>query len=339
MSVKISSELAILFLLLAAISFSFSLYYGFRIYALVSPRFRSNSVRILVSILILISLFFAIFYITDKSETCIPCHSVNTLSKPHKKLECITCHAENSLSGKLVFKLQQAKMFLSFERYRLGSSFECVPNSRCLKCHEEIKKTIKSQKLRVRHFDFIQTTKCIGCHENSVHAVFNTQTNAMDKCLSCHIPKVLENGCKPCHLNKLSFSEYKKELGIEHTSNFYKTHGFSVSNTCIPCHHVEFCNKCHSSYPHKNGFKQVHGKLAKNDVSECRKCHLTVKCNNCHGIEMPHNEYWKELHGKQAVKNWAQICSRCHSLYSCSNCHHKNFIDRFKEKLEQNERI
>ncbi|MCX7831588.1 MAG: hypothetical protein N2440_01660 [Actinobacteria bacterium] len=293
-----------------------------------------KSIRALGSIMLLIVLIFGITYISDKSETCIACHSINNLSQPHNKLECIDCHTDSGFSGKLVFKMKQLRMFLSFERYRLGSSFECLPNSKCLRCHDEIKKTIKSKTVAVRHSDFIQITKCIECHENSVHAVFATTRSTMEKCLNCHNPKVTEEGCKPCHSRKLSLTAFTRALGIEHSSNFYKTHGYNLPNTCNPCHKVDFCQRCHPTYPHKSGFKQVHGKLAKKNISECRTCHLITKCNNCHGIEMPHTGEWKEIHGKQAVKDWSSICSRCHSLSSCSNCHLSDFIDEFEKRAK-----
>lgn len=332
MRLTLTPELAIIFLVLSAFSLSFAVYFSFQVYSALSPRLKARSLNALGSVLLVLVLAYAVYYISDLNETCLACHAVNNLSKQHQKLRCISCHKDPGLSGAMVFKLKQARMFSRLRSYELGMSLNCSPNEKCISCHKTVLKTLNGKSVRVRHVDFLNQTKCIWCHEKEVHAVFEPESSVMSRCLYCHSPLNEEKKCQFCHLRQRSVLKYSENLNLQHTSSFFSIHGFRSIKTCEACHEKDFCNRCHPSYPHDKGFNAQHGKAAIENVQECRKCHLIIKCNDCHGIEMPHIQEWKKVHGKKAVNDWKRICSRCHTFGSCRSCHSLRFINDFKER-------
>lgn len=333
MKAGIRPEIAILFLLLSSLAFSFSIYFGIRIYSSLPKNLKLQSLRFLGAFLILFSLFLGIFIISDRKETCLACHAVNALEAPHEKVQCVYCHAEKGIAGRLIFKAKQVKMFLSFRKYRLGDSFMCLPNSKCLQCHaKDIGGTVKGKNVKVRHLDFL-SERCLKCHESEVHAVFEASETRMSKCLTCHNTIRAASNCSFCHLKPQKITAYVNNLGLTHSSKFISNHGFYPTGVCTPCHETSSCASCHPSYPHDSGFKPRHGEEALRNVMECRKCHLISRCNNCHGTEMPHGENWIAEHRTKAIIDWKTVCSRCHTQQSCFKCHSENTNKKIKSVM------
>lgn len=325
---SIAPETAVIFLILSFLFLLFATYFAIQFFVSLPGQSKIKAIRFLSLPALLAAIVFLASYFTDRNETCIFCHDENRLEKPHSKISCVKCHKQGGLSGEFLFKISQARMFLSFKKYRNGMSAAFLSPSTCLKCHEEIRNGIAGKEVRVRHKDFLDWYPCIECHEKQVHDVLRISANPMSICLNCHSSAERGVDCNECHKKEKSIYAYESFLGFTHTPEFISFHGFTAPGACSPCHAKEDCFSCHEDYPHSESFKINHGRKAKNSFDACRKCHLIAKCNDCHAIEMPHPENWSTEHGKTAIESWNQVCSRCHSQANCLTCHEPQLFEK-----------
>lgn len=335
MSKLISPEIAILFLVISSLTFALAVYHGFHFFRRLPAYYKKTIYGLAGSLLLLLLLFYAVIFLSDLNATCLACHAVNYPARPHLNISCLDCHQRPGFSGKTAFKIRQLKMFFSLKRYKLGSSLECIPDSTCLKCHQEIHKPLKAKNIKVSHAEFIGREKCISCHEAEVHAVFQQEKPVMEICLYCHQVSSSQKSCSKCHERKVTLSGYEKLLGLEHTAGFLTNHGGRSPNVCFACHQKNDCEECHQSFPHDRDFPAKHGSYALKNIYNCRSCHLIIKCNECHGTEMPHRKEWESLHGPKAVSDWNEVCTRCHTLNYCKKCHDEAFVDKFSSRVEK----
>jgi ribosomal protein L40E len=335
MAKLIRPEVAILFLIIASLTFALALYHGFEFFRRLPLYYQRKFFNLAGNLLLFFILFYAAIFLSDLNPTCLGCHAVNYPAQPHAKMSCLTCHQKPGLAGKTTFKLRQLKMFLYFRTYSLGLSLDCIPDSVCLNCHQKIQRTLTVKRIRVSHAEFLGRIKCMTCHENKVHAIFETEESKMEICLYCHNVSPDEKSCRKCHLGKVNLMSYVKVLELNHTTSFLQNHGADSPNKCFACHQKEDCEKCHQTFPHDKNFRPQHGNLALNNIFNCRTCHMIIKCNNCHGLEMPHRKEWDKLHGAKAVADWKQICSRCHTLASCEKCHNQKFLQKIADRVKE----
>lgn len=326
----ISPEVAIIFLLLVSITLSFAVYFLVRFLSLLPEKIKRTGSIIIVTFLTAILLLLLLDYISSTKQLCLSCHSLNAPAKEHNHLECTTCHQDGGVSGWLTFKARQTFMLLNFRKYRQGERKICLPNKVCLSCHEEIYEETEGKKVYVRHKDFINLYPCINCHEEEVHAVYSSYPTPMEECFKCHKDLSNQDKCLKCHKVPQSLVDFLAVLKLRHGSNWMAVHGFKDTTYCKPCHsETNFCTNCHSSFPHEISFFPKHGKEALKNVFECRNCHLIIRCNECHGTEMPHPYNWIETHAVKARIDWDFVCIRCHTENSCLECHDKSFIEKF----------
>jgi hypothetical protein len=328
----LSPEVAIIFLLLVSVTLSFAAYFLFRFLSLLPEKIRRAGSIIAITSVTAILLLLLLDYISSTKQLCLSCHSLNAPSKEHSRLECTTCHQDSGVSGWLTFKARQTLMRLRFRKYRQGESGICLPNKTCISCHSEIYEDIEGRKVYVRHRDFISLYRCISCHEEQVHAVYDSYPTAMVECLKCHQDIKNQENCLSCHKAPQSLLDFLTVLQLRHGSNWMAVHGFKETTYCKPCHNEStFCKNCHNSFPHESSFSPKHGREALKNIFECRNCHLIIKCNECHGTEMPHPDDWIKTHAAKAKIDWDFVCTRCHTENSCLNCHEESFIERFIE--------
>lgn len=325
------SPLAIfLFSIVAILSLLFGIFFLFRIFTYLSKKMQKLGFQLLMSLILIFFFLGALNYILSQNALCLTCHKKRVLSDAHSRLTCLSCHQERGISGSLVFKLEELKMFLNTLRKANSAKEICVPNSTCLRCHENIKEAVpKGKNIRVRHVDFINLYKCILCHQEKVHPQKEENRLTMEKCTYCHQKEVKAANCQYCHKHIViarinvnsSFSKY------HHDSNWKTIHGLADIENCYVCHDDSYCKSCHLSFPHNENWPAIHGKTYLDNKNECRKCHLTVFCNDCHGTPMPHTDEWKTLHGLRARHAWESLCTRCHSKLSCLKCHQERELE------------
>lgn len=325
MEYLLSSESATIFLILASIALSFIIYYGLKIISYLPSRVRNISYSIIVTVIAAVLLTVLVDMLAAKEEVCLACHQVNAIAAPHEQLNCHSCHQEEGVSGWMVLRVNELGMLLSARSYQLGERKICLPQSTCLRCHTDIEsRIVQLNGVRVRHLDFIKEIGCMQCHEDTVHATAQEQINQMALCFKCHE----SNSCGSCHLHPVELIDFVRITGLKHTGSWEQTHGFNEPELCRPCHDTVFCQGCHESFPHDENWKAVHGRKAKKDVVSCTACHLIIKCNDCHGIEMPHPSGWQVEHAAKAFNDWKLVCSSCHTRESCLPCHEQRLIDR-----------
>ena len=76
------------------------------------------------------------------------------------------------------------------------------------------------------------------------------------------------------------------------------------------------------AFAHPQGWLATHGDNGKDYDTACAKCHQKRQCNDCHGLNMPHPEFWFVEHWAQASWSPDSVCSRCHlGRDTCAPCH------------------
>lgn len=201
-------------------------------------------------------------------------------------------------------------------------------------------------------------TFCTGCHgmEMPHSAEFKTKTHGqisktkMAKCDMCHqVKKNNYEFCNKCHHGtKIGWTyDTKVDWKLQHGKAATEK---GVSGCLGACHSKQFCVDCHTKtkpIPASHKAKDwLHGKLtvteygtsaaaptaahavtALKSVESCEICHGTGGanakfCKDCHGMQMPHPDSFKQNHVSAAKDKAA--CQKCHQFKEvCSDCHHE----------------
>lgn len=322
-----------LFSIVAILSFLFGIYFLLRVLSYSSLKIQRLGFQFFLSLFLIFFFMGVLNHLFSQNVLCLSCHNDKIPFKAHSRLSCINCHQDRGISGAFIFKLKEMRMILNAARQFDFNKEACVPNSRCLKCHNELTKaTTNGKDINVRHVDFIYTYSCVVCHENEIHTTRKENRLSMEKCTYCHLGEVKEANCSYCHKRSIVVRTYLKSSfsRYSHDSRWNIIHGQTDIENCYPCHDDSHCRSCHQSFPHSKNWPVIHGKSYLNNRTECEKCHLKTTCSDCHGTEMPHPAQWKSLHGSRVRNAWETLCSRCHTKHGCFQCHQEKDL---KEKV------
>ncbi len=181
---------------------------------------------------------------------------------------CGNCHHEGA-SNTVPWLKQHPKTVSS--KGADGCFEKCHKVDFCVKCHTTSKVVPTSHKAKTWTRD--ASTKA------ALH------TTAYDKqassCAFCHGKGGSEDNkfCLNCH-----------KLPMPHPGEFKDTHKDQFAEkklnktTCVKCHNVVFCNKCHhEGYTGKQTWMMEHQFVVKQKGAEpCFECHKPTYCSHCH---------------------------------------------------------
>jgi len=254
---------------------------------IVTRRMTSLTVTSIV-VLVLCAVWLVAGVTTSQPDVCTSCHA-NTIhdtakgNDPHKSVKCVACH-----EGGGAFARVSVNVFTRLEHVALArndgpraSAFgEPMASDACISCHrEQIKGTYFNPQLKVK----------------VSHA---EPLAAGAQCVDCHVLK----------------------SGVVSAATVGMT-------SCLRCHDGKAaraeCSECHVGDPSQ----AIRPKIGINDMAavqvpepQCTACHKDqTRCNNCHGIQMPHSLLFKSYgHARQgALDIWfnsGKTCGRCHYI-------------------------
>lgn len=223
---------------------------------------------------------------TASSDVCRSCHTdtIHDTAKivdPHKDVQCVSCHESGGPVARATVNLgtRIEHVILGRTESPLAKNYgRPVASDACLRCHQD-------QMNRV--------TVTVATQVKVAHA---QPLDAGAQCSDCH---VLTDGVVG-----------RSAVGM---------------TPCLRCHDGKQakaeCSTCHIGDPTKAIVANVDtGVLAASQVPnpDCRVCHFDMtKCNNCHGIPMPHSaEFMAYSHARQgAIDIWfneGRTCAKCH---------------------------
>ncbi len=262
------------------------------------------------------------------------------------ELDCTTCHeaAQTSTTGK-------DNLLPGMET--CGDCHDIESENNCQKCHRDTENP--RPVVRIERYSPIFSHQkhlaagvgCTSCHAG-IEKLTGTQQYFLPtqiQCMDCHSKRQVSNQCQTCHLP----GERLKPLN--HTANFYHTHGDlarSVQKTeqpqkpCQACHQDNFCQKCHEGdnldrQTHPLNYQFTHALDAMGKERECAACHTERSfCIDCHqdNLVMPHNHTagWANQipgdggrHRLEAQRD-LESCMACHEQNAeqvCQTCHTK----------------
>ncbi|MCX7831439.1 MAG: NapC/NirT family cytochrome c [Actinobacteria bacterium] len=316
--------------------------------------------------LFLIAAFFTsqliYIYSLNSNNFCKSCHLLRNYSNlfklsPHSQLRCSVCHPGKGISNFIAGQINATRNLTSFllgGKIKNGYFFD---SKICLDCHPEVRKEVLKGKVRVRHKDFLKTTKnCTYCHGGIAHKLNERiyYKPSMFFCLDCHDDTFASSDCSICHTGR------KKELlsknleiyGKFHPDNYINIHGAMKSKKCSVCHEEDYCANCHVlaknlkiKIPHPDSWIYSHWEYTdRQNVSACYACHDKKRCDSCHGIEMPHRDNFLKLHASISKKFGTDNCLKCHDSRACAECHTKHVHPNFgtfwtPEKVFQKQKV
>lgn len=158
----------------------------------------------------------------------------------------------------------------------------------------------------------VSPSRCLACHEGiASRRVIGRSAVAM----SHREPLAAGASCTDCH-------------GAQgHTEEGYAA-GMQI---CLRCHDGKKASaKCETCHPqgaeasivvHKQTFGSP---VQLPERPTCGGCHSQTKCDQCHGLRMPHPSPFSDplAHARLAAfEGKERICYRCHTFTDCADCH------------------
>ena len=231
---------------------------------------------------------FSLFY-TSSPDYCKTCHEMRPEHESWKKnshanVTCLACHQKPGPIGWADIKIRISRMALLKTAKRYEKPITTTVNDvSCNQCHDP------TRRKTVRNYGIKMS------HKEPLEAGF--------RCTDCH-----------------------NTAG--HGKNVVGAH-YPSMNDCIQCHTGEKistdCNLCHTkdvgTKPRAQSadYPKVH--LA--PPTNCRGCHSIEPCTDCHGLEMPHPQNFREpeVHAKLAAFERKKTCQKCHDDQMCDRCH------------------
>jgi hypothetical protein len=230
-------------------------------------------------------------YVGGGTDVCRSCHAQKPHERaetdPHVSVACVKCHEDRR--GLVAFSSASARgmhIIAAAVRPAWSGGYGAVTSRACRRCHEKQVVgvlVVKDQGVRISHAE----------------------------------PLASGATCTDCHVLNGS-----GELGV-------KTRGMTP---CLRCHDgkrakVE-CKECHLGDPSAAIRDRDRNMVFSAEVLvpdyRCGSCHGDQrKCDNCHGLRMPHpRDFIEGRHAKYAAFNKKLRCMKvCHTIYECNSCH------------------
>lgn len=312
----------------------------------------------IVTVLLLIVVLLALLYISRKPPAVYRPQTISdiasepvvgaTESSPRETLRA------RAIPAALTVGVVVAAMSLIWVVAGVSTSKASV----CLSCHAD------SPHAGLEDQDAHASTDCVGCHEPG-SPLYKVTAGLPDRTLhvvlgfvrpnsvaSYGIP-VASEGCSGCHEEQIAQTTTNAELGIKVShieplaagAECVDCHALrdgvvSVRTVghdpCLRCHGTagvsEDCDVCHTGDPAGTtlAYDSARGVYAKRQITDltCGGCHSQEKCDDCHGIRMPHSQAFKSYgHARIAAEYiWSgrlDVCETCHykDHNECANCH------------------
>lgn len=193
---------------------------------------------------------------------------------------------------------------------------------RCVRCHEDGRAPAFNTITRIAELGTqvgiwgspyaggVRTQRCMGCHTKQVAAVF---TNP-DSGIRMSHAEPLEAGwtCLQCH------------EGVGHSRTLLR----AKMSSCLACHDSLMasadCVLCHTkdtTLASSLREERIYGS-AEIVTRDCEGCHSSKKCDDCHGLRMPHSDEFLVQHPRYAGFDKKELCfEQCHTERDCGKCH------------------
>ena len=243
--------------------------------------------------------------VTRQDSVCLSCHDVQSIhsarvkspsTDPHSQVKCVSCHETSNLIASVTIAVPgRAMHYISGAIEASAAAGYGIP---------------------------VANTSCLGCHKQIVSTTF-TDTDRGIK-VSHAAPLSAGALCTDCHVKS-------EATGV--TNRLTNGH-----EPCLRCHDQVIasaqCSYCHTKDPSfAVRFRGTVTAKTHADIMTCSGCHKDqTRCNNCHGITMPHTEGFMHAgHAREAAidlwYNNGRTCKRCHTPTHrpCSGCHQGTF--------------
>src|SRR3990170_2745918 len=173
-------------------------------------------------------------------------------------------------------------------------------------------------------------------------------SQAFLSCTDCHedLDKVFKDGLVPqlLYTHEMHFGKGVSECAVCHPANTHEPDKINkpTMSRCFICHGLSeeaiapgSCDTCHPP-----GMRQkptspladdwvplAHSEAALEDRFECLTCHEQATCDSCHGLEMPHEDFFIEDTHPLVYFEDPRLCENCHAQPTdrrdfCDTCHH-----------------
>jgi hypothetical protein len=227
--------------------------------------------------------------VSDK--TCARCHFTSAAiashaRDTHAKVACSACHVTPGPAGAVAAVAHGVRnvTFQAVSQSEEATSAEArVDSASCLSCHNSVTSgVVIAGSIRMRHSDVI----AVGY------------------------------ACTDCH------------GGVGHVNRVVRPR-YPTMGQCVQCHDGKkassACSTCHSGdvgVPSGARAAQLDIPKATIHPDGCRGCHSMNTCIQCHGLELPHSDAFKNgSHARKALLE-PQTCVKCHDITTfCNGCH------------------
>lgn len=278
----------------------------------------------------------------------------------HAEISCMACHMPVGATP-IVFLLHKAEalgeLYLTVtDNFELPLNAESevaltMPSTQCTQCHNTEKRVATpSESVLIDHAVHEENeVSCAICHNRTAHVedfkltLTDPETGrpntkheefmTMTACFRCHSQGETPEGgleapgaCSACHPPGM---ELKPESHFEE-GFFPEGHAKLAS---IETSRARTAERAAGAEEQAAAAERQHGAEEEESIgpslpkvqtiNECYTCHSEKFCVDCHGIEMPHPEDFKETHGDAGKKD-PKVCANCHGDINvfCDECHH-----------------
>lgn len=249
------------------------------------------------------------------SPACGGCHPMarpveTWQASSHSKVACFSCHdaayAWYDFPGNLFGSASMLRRTPDATGTADGIAVTAIDDAVCGQCHDPDRAPSSGGRILIDHVEHAKRNRsCLSCHRGSMHPDF-------------------EDG-----------PDRERRIALFKMSECYVCHGASAyptaSRTCATCH-PDFFELAPESHRTPTWASPDHGTTARADQQQCTMCHIGTLCTDCHGIEMPHPDGFRQTHA-EAGRTQPDVCARCHAkgelalsgagLEFCNNCHHE----------------
>lgn len=222
---------------------------------------------------------------TGSNEVCTSCHTdtVHDTAKtddPHKSVHCVSCHETGGPVARSTVDVAGRVEHVILAQNK-----------------SDLAKIYGKQ---------VSSDACARCHEQQISGVYVDRTRGVR--VSHKEPLAAGAQCIDCHV---------LQSGVIIPTSVGMT-------SCLRCHDGKQaksdCNVCHLGDPARGMVSIETTEMAAAQVPNpgCDGCHFDqTKCNNCHGLQMPHSVAFKMYaHARPAaIDIWfgtGKLCYKCH---------------------------